>query len=311
METIQPLRLYTDYTSYLRTKFGQPVQKISVNTGSTCPNRDGSLGSGGCTYCNVNSIQPTYVKSTPGITEQLEKGIQFFSKRHKRQLFLAYFQSYTSTYGSEVALIAQIEEAITYPLIVGIVISTRPDCVSEELVKYLVMLNQKTYVSVEFGIESTDEETLKRINRCHTFDQAVESVNSLASEGIAVGGHLILGFPWESEDTMLMHAKRLSSIPLSFLKIHHLQILRYTMLAKEHARNAFTLLTPEKYLDLIIHFLELLPPGLVIQRFLAEAPEKLLVAPRWGGIRNAHFATLVERELENRNSYQGRLYQAG
>jgi uncharacterized protein len=307
---METTRKYRDYASYLRKVFGERVQKISIETGYSCPNRDGDKGTGGCTYCNLDSIRPSYIKNTPSITAQLEKGTEFFRQRNKTGKFLAYFQTYTNTYNDLLTLQKDYEEALRFPGVVGIVIGTRPDCILPELADFLQTLATRCYVSVELGIESTDEETLLRINRCHTFADTVSALELLARRNIHLGGHLILGFPWEGKEGMLSHAQKLSQLPLDSLKLHHLQLLKYTQLAKEHRQTPFTFLQPEEYLQLIIQFLERSNPNVVFQRFIAEAPRHLLIAPQWGGIKNHQFMQQVHQRMVELNTEQGILFPA-
>jgi uncharacterized protein len=305
---LQPFRTYS---SYIRDTFGEKVQKISVETGYSCPNRDGSKGTGGCTYCNLDSIRPAYLKECPTIREQIQKGMDFFLPRKTARKFLAYFQTYSNSYSNFETLREDYEEALRCNGVVGLVIGTRPDCISDELVAYLRSLASKTYVSVELGVESTSDETLDRINRCHTFEDTVVAVRKLTDAGLKTGGHLILGFPWESKELMLEHARRLAQLPFRFLKLHHLQILKHTMLAKQHRENPFQFMSTEEYKELVIRFIELSSPAVVFQRFLAEAPLHLLVAPHWNGIRNFQFTDQVAKAMVERGTYQGRLSKLG
>lgn len=301
---------YNNYSTYIRDFFGERVQKISLNAGYSCPNRDGTKGVGGCTYCNINSIKPNYAHAKKSVTEQLREGIDFFSQKYKAQKYLAYFQSYSNTYQNIEELIKTYEEALSFPGVVGLVIATRPDCINKETVNYLSQLSKTHYISVELGIESTNEYTLKKINRCHTYRDTVRAVELLAKNNIITGGHLILGFPWETRDEMILHAKNISKLPLNLVKIHHLQILKNTQLAKEYelSKEEFPLYNLQDYLDLTVEFLENLRSDIVVQRFIAESPRQLLIAPLWKGVKNYEFTTLVEKKLKKLNTWQGRLY---
>lgn len=309
-ELEQENSVYNSYSNYIRATFGERVQKISINTGYSCPNRDGTKGLGGCTYCNINSIKPEYANARRSVTDQLNDGVNFFTKRYKAVKFLAYFQSYTNTYQNDDVLINTYEEALKVPDVIGLVIGTRPDCLSQEIVKYLLEISKKKYVSVELGIESTCDDTLLKINRCHTYQETKEAVEMLSENDILVGGHLILGFPWESREDMMEHAKKISLLPLKFLKIHHLQILKNTQLAKEYATNQcdFGLLSMEDYLEIIVQFLEYLRPDIVVQRFLSESPKDLLIAPLWNGVKNYEFTAMLEKRMKELNTWQGRKY---
>lgn len=300
--------LFNDYSSYIRRTFGERVRKISINLGFSCPNRDGTKAYHGCTYCNISSLQPSYSRRSLSVSEQLEKGIQFFQVRGNARRFLAYFQSYSNTYRDFDNARKAYQEALCYPGVVGIVIGTRPDCISEEMATYLRELAKQHYVSLEIGIESTDDETLKRVNRCHTYVDVVNCLESFRDCNIHLGGHLILGFPWESRETMLQHASRISSLPLHSLKLHHLQILKRTQLGREHQEAPFQLMHFNSYLDLVTDFVEHTRADLIFQRFLAEAPPHLLIAPHFNGIRNYEFVHLLQKRLRERKSRQGNLF---
>jgi uncharacterized protein len=308
-ETVTQVPLYNDYSSYIKNKFGQRVQKISINTGYSCPNRDGTKGLGGCTYCNIASIKPEYSKASKSITQQLQEGVKFFSKKYKALKYFAYFQSYTNTYNDKSTLIKAYEEALTFPGVVGIVVATRPDCIDEELVEIFKEISNEKYVSIELGIESTCEESLLKINRCHTHTDSEKAIGLLAEKGINVGAHLILGLPWESKDIMVSHAKKLSGLPLNSVKIHHLQILKNTQLEKDHQKNNFKLLTSEEYIELLVDFLECLNPEITVQRFIAQSPDHLLISPQWGGIKNYQFRHLLEKKMSEKNSWQGKHFR--
>jgi uncharacterized protein len=304
------MRAYQDYSSYLQRTFGGRVHKVSINAGYTCPNRDGTKSRSGCTYCNLTSLRMRYAADCETITAQINNGVDFFRQRRKAGKFLAYFQSYTNTYNTIPELLRDYREALAHPLIAGVVIGTRPDCISDDLADELQEMAHHHYVAVELGIESTDDQTLTRVNRCHSFADTVSAVHRLQNRNLHVGGHLILGFPWETEETMLAHADRLSQLPLHSLKLHHLQILRQTALAKEHRKQPFRLLTQEEYYPLIIAFLERSRPDLIFQRFIAEAPSNLIIAPHWNGIRNYQFAEKLNNLMIARNTFQGRTFTA-
>lgn len=302
----QPPFPFREYSSYLKERFGGRVQKISLSIGNTCPNRDGTRGKGGCTYCNIGSIQPNYLSNVSGVKDQLKKGIAFFASRRQGCRFLAYFQTYSNTYSSTEYLRASVEEALEVDGVVGIVISTRPDCIPDDTLEYLARLSLSRYVSVEIGIESTCNHSLERMNRCHTWSETVLAVNRLAAANIEVGGHLILSLPWESREEMIGHAVKLSALPLHCLKLHHLQVLKKTRLAGEHRIAPFSFRSEEEYRELVIEFLEHLRPDIVLQRFIAEAPPKFLVAPHWGGVRNSQFTGKLKAEMIKRCTWQGK-----
>lgn len=301
--------LFRSNSEYIRKTFGERVQKIAINTGYSCPNRDGTKGLGGCTYCNINSIKPDYAKPKKSIHQQLAEGIDFFSKKNSGNKYLAYFQSYTNTYNNIDVLIKDYEEALSYEGVLGLVIATRPDCIPDGLINYLSNIAKTKYISVELGIESTNDDTLKKINRCHSYQETIDAITTLSKNGITVGGHLILGFPWESREEMIQHAIRISQLPLQQIKLHHLQVLHNTELARQYSVNAFPLMSVNEYLDLIVNFLEHLRSDIVVQRFIAESPKKLLIAPQWNGIRNRDFTTMVESKMRELNTWQGKKYK--
>lgn len=300
---------YTDYGTFVRNKFGERVQKISINVGFTCPNRDGSKGTGGCTYCNNQSFKPDYCKPQTDIREQLEKGIEFFGKKRKIKKFLAYFQSYTNTY-AELELIKELYlMALDHPGVVGLVIGTRPDCVSEELIEFLSELSKKYFICLEFGVESTLDRTLEAVNRCHTFAETKKAYKMASNKGIFLGAHLILGLPGESRDEMLQHAVELSKLPINFLKIHQLQIVKHTMMANQYKNHSeeFNLFDIQDYLGLVTEFICLLRPDIVLERFISESPPDLLIAPKWG-LKNFEMVNLIEKKMVTENMWQGKFY---
>ena len=300
---------YLNYNQILKTEFSERVQKISINAGFTCPNRDGSKGTGGCTYCNNQTFSPEYCKSNRSVSEQVEEGIAFFHHKYKAQLYLAYFQSYTNTYDSLDNLKAIYEEALSFPNVIGLVVGTRPDCVSEELLDYFARLAKNYYVMIEYGIESTHDETLLFINRGHDYACAEKAILDTASRGIRVGAHIILGLPGEERETILSHADILSQLPITALKIHQLQLVRGTKMALQFTEHPqwFHLYTAEEYIDLAIDFVERLNPDIAIERFVSQSPKELLIAPEWG-LKNFEFTAKIEKHLIERDAWQGRLF---
>jgi radical SAM protein (TIGR01212 family) len=302
---------YNDFSSYFRNKFTERVQKVSVDAGFTCPNRDGSKGHGGCTYCNNKTFKPTYCNLENSVTSQVQEGVEFFGKKYKAMKFLAYFQAFTNTYAPLEDLKDLYEEALKHPKIMGLVISTRPDAVNTELLDYLAELSKKVYVMVEFGLESHLDRTLESINRGHTFAESVWAIQETAKRGINNCAHLILGLPGESRDELLEQATVISSLPIKNLKLHQLQIHKGTLLEKRYLQNPdqFKLFTVEEYIDLSVDYLELLNPKIIVERFVSQAPAELLIAPKWG-LKNFEFVAKVEKRLKQRNTWQGRLFQA-
>lgn len=298
---------YREFGDFLRERFPFKAQKIAINAGFTCPNRDGSKGRGGCTYCNNQTFNPGYCQTDKSVTDQLAEGVRFFSRKYPEMRYLAYFQAYTSTYGEQERLERLYEEALDYPGVVGLVIGTRPDCMPDRLLDYLARLSEQVLVLVEYGVESTLDRTLRRINRGHDFAEAEEAIRRTAARGIAVGAHLILGLPGESRDEILGHADRLSDLPLTTLKLHQLQLIRHTRMALEFERQPedFHLFTVDEYIDLAIDFIERLDPAIALERFVSQSPKELLIAPDWG-LKNYEFTARVNRRLAERDSWQGK-----
>ncbi|MGP1436578.1 MAG: TIGR01212 family radical SAM protein [Phocaeicola sp.] len=300
---------YHDLSGFLAEKFPFKVQKISINAGFTCPNRDGTVGYGGCTYCNNQTFNPEYCKTEKTVAQQLEEGKQFFARKYPNMKYLAYFQAYTNTYGELDRLARMYEEALSVDDVVGMVIGTRPDCMPDELLNYLTELNRRTFLIVEYGVESTNDETLKRINRGHDYRTAVEAVQRTTEKGILVGIHLILGLPGESREQILDEAEEVSRLPVILLKLHQLQLIRGTCMAKEYAEHPerFHLYAADEYVELVVDFLERLRPDIVLDRFVSQSPKYLLIAPDWG-LKNFEFTEKVKKCLLQRNTFQGRLF---
>lgn len=301
--------LYADMGSYLAARFPYKVQKISLHAGFSCPNRDGTKGRGGCTYCNNQTFSPDYCHTGRGITEQLDEGIAFFARKYPDMKYLAYFQAYTNTYGATPYLAACYEEALAHDGVVGLIIGTRPDCMPPDLLAYLSDLARDRYLMVEYGIESTCDETLARVNRGHDYASAVDAVRRTAEAGIPVGAHMILGLPGESRETILSHAGRLSALPLTMVKLHQLQLIRGTRLAQEYEQGVADIYpyTVTEYVDLAIDFIERLRPDIVVERFVSQSPDALLIAPRWG-LKNHEFTARLLQRMRERNTWQGRLW---
>ena len=299
--------LYNEFGQWLREQFPYKVQKISINAGFTCPNRDGTRGWGGCTYCNNQTFNPEYCRTEKSVTEQLEEGRRFFAHKYPEMKYLAYFQAYTNTYGDIQRLISLYEEALSSKDVIGLVIGTRPDCMPSDLLNYLEELNQRTFLLVEYGIESTCDETLQRINRGHTFAETKEAIIRTSSRGIRVGGHVILGLPGESHEMIIKQARDVSSLPLTTLKLHQLQLIRGTRMAHEYELNPneFHLYEVDEYIDLVIDYVENLRPDIVLERFVSQSPRELLIAPDWG-LKNHEFTSRVRRRMEERGSFQGK-----
>ncbi|MEN9917746.1 MAG: hypothetical protein RL662_182 [Bacteroidota bacterium] len=302
---------YNDFGDFLSKIFTYKVQKISINAGFTCPNRDGSKAVGGCTYCNNQSFSPGYGGKQRSVTDQLRDGIAFFSHKYPEMKYLAYFQSYTNTYDDMDKLIALYEEALAYPNVVGIIIGTRPDCMPDELLAYFEKLKERTFLMIEYGVESTLDTTLEFINRGHTYAESVDAIIKTAEKGIYTGAHMILGLPDESKLQMLAHADKLSQLPLTTIKIHQLQLIKGTMMAKQHREqpDLFNLFEVNDYIDLCIDFSERLNPSFIIERFVSQSPESLLIAPKWG-LKNFEFTAKILKRFTERKAWQGRLFNS-
>ncbi|WNH11816.1 TIGR01212 family radical SAM protein [Thalassobellus suaedae] len=301
---------YNDYSSFIKKKFSERVQKISLNTGFTCPNRDGTKGVGGCTYCNNNTFNPNYCKPSKSISEQLDSGIAFFSKKYKTQQYLAYFQAYTNTY-ADINLVKELYlEALNHPKVIGLVIGTRPDCINDDLINFLSELSKTYYISLEFGVESTLDKTLKMVNRCHTFKETVDAYERSKNKGLHLGAHLIIGLPGESKEDILNHATKLSKLPINTLKLHQLQVVKHTMMAIQlkEKPEMFSLYSSEAYIDLVTEFIALLRPDIIIERFISESPAHLLIAPKWNGLKNFEMVAKIDKKLVEKNLWQGKHY---
>lgn len=305
------MKTYREFGDFLKEIFPFKVQKISINAGFTCPNRDGTKGFGGCTYCNNQTFSPEYCHTEKSVGAQVSEGIRFFSRKYPEMKYLAYFQAYTNTYASLEALIRLYEEALAHPEVVGLIIGTRPDCMPDALLDYLADLSRRRFVLVEYGLESTLDKTLRRINRGHTQTESEAAVRRTAERGIYTGAHLILGLPGETREEILLHAGRLSALPLTTLKLHQLQLIRQTRMAQEYAENPdeFHLYEVDDYIDLAIDFIERLSPQIVVERFVSQSPKELLIAPDWG-LKNFEFTEKLRKRIRERDTWQGKFFTA-
>lgn len=300
---------YNDFAGYMRGRFGCKVQKISIDAGFTCPNRDGTKGVGGCTFCNNQTFNPAYCQRFLPVDEQMRDGIRFFAHKYPLMRYLAYFQAYTNTYDSLDVLRERYEQALAVDGCLGIVIGTRPDCMPDALLDYLQELSQRTFVLVEYGIESTYDSTLLRVNRGHNYSTAVDAVVRTAKRGIPVGAHIILGLPGETREMLLQQPALLSKLPLTTLKLHQLQLIRGTQMEQEYAAvpTDFHLFSLEEYIDTVVDYVERLRPDIILERFASSSPKELLIAPDWG-IKNYEFVEKVKRRMVERDTWQGKLY---
>jgi uncharacterized protein len=307
---LEKKKRYNDYSSFIKGKFSERVQKVSLDTGFTCPNRDGTKGVGGCTYCNNNTFNPYYCKPSKSITQQLDEGIEFFSKKYKTQQYLAYFQAYTNTY-ADIDLVKELyNEALSHPKVIGLVIGTRPDCINEDLIDFLSELSKEYFISLEFGVESTLDRTLEMVNRCHTFEETKAAYELSKDKGFDLGAHMIIGLPGETREEILNHAKELSKLPIKTLKLHQLQVVKHTMMAIQlkEKPEMFSLYSAEEYIDLITDFVALLRPDIIIERFISESPTHLLIAPKWNGMKNFEITAKIEKKLIEKDLWQGKNY---
>lgn len=301
---------YNSLGPHFRRKFGGvKVQKISIEGGFTCPNRDGTRGKGGCTYCNNAAFSPTIHNSRLPVGQQLEKGIAFFSHKYQGMQYLAYFQSFSNTYAPVEHLRSLYGEALAFPGVAGLVIATRPDCLSEAHLDYLAELSEKSYLMLEIGVESHLDKTLTLINRGHTFSESVRAIENAAARKIRTTAHMILGLPGEDYHDFMEQASVISQLPVDNLKLHQMQIHRGTVMARRYETDpsSFHLFTAEEYASLVVDYLEHLNPAISVERFTSQAPEDLLIAPSWG-IKNYVFTHLVEKLLEERDSWQGKSF---
>lgn len=304
-------RRFNSYSSYFTREFGGRVQKISIDAGFSCPNRDGKISSGGCAFCRNDAFNPSYCHSGKSVRQQIEEGIEFHQRRYRRaKSYLAYFQAYSNTYKPVDELDKLYCEALSVEGVSGLVIGTRPDCISEKILAMLQRIRSifNTHIIVEYGIESVYDSTLQRINRGHGFDIARKAVELTREYGFHCGGHLIFGLPGETRDMMLHAADVVSKLPLTSVKFHQLQIFKDTKMADEYIANPsdFQLFTLEDYIEFVIDFIERLNPNIVIERFAGEVPPRFLVSKPWLNLRYDQVLSLIEKRLEERDTYQGK-----
>lgn len=303
---------YNTFVGYFKRKYGERLQKIVLDAGFTCPNRDGKVGRGGCTYCDNAAFHPSYSTSNKSLRQQLDEGIGFHKVRYRTtEHYLAYFQSYSNTYAPLEKLKQLYTEALSHPQVVGIVIGTRPDCVDEEKLDYLQELAKDHVVIVEYGIESCYDQTLERINRGHDFETARRAVEMTAARGIDVGVHFILGLPGETRKMMLDSCEIINRLPIRSIKFHQLQFVKGTRMEKEFAEKPedFERFSLEEYIDFFVDMLERLRPDLSIERFVGEVPPRFVNETPWGLIRNVEILRLLDKRLEERDTWQGRYFK--
>ena len=302
---------YNSFVGFFKRKYGERLQKIVLDAGFTCPNRDGKVGRGGCTYCDNAAFHPAYSTAGKSLHQQMDEGIGFHKVRYRTtEHYLAYFQAFSNTYAPLERLKELYEDALSHPQVVGIVIGTRPDCVDEEKLDYLAELAKKHVVIVEYGIESCYDSTLERINRGHDFETARRAVQMTADRGIGVGVHFILGLPGETRQMMLDSCDLINSLPIRSVKFHQLQIVKGTRMEQEYAERPedFERFSLEDYLDFFVDMLERLRPDISIERFVGEVPPRFVNETPWGLIRNVELLRLLDRRLEDRDTWQGKIY---
>ena len=304
-------RRYNAFAPYFKELFGERVQKISVDAGFTCPNRDGTKGYGGCTYCNNNAFNPSYCHPEKPLAQQIREGIEFHQVRYRRaNKYLVYFQPYSNTYAPLDHLKELYETALAQPGVIGLVIGTRPDCVDREKLQYLGELSKNYYITVEYGVESVYNETLKRINRQHTYEESVKAIELSRKYDLHTGAHFIFGLPGESRQMMMDSVQEINKLPLNSIKFHQLQIVEGTAMAKDYALHPkdYDLFSFDEYVDFIIRFTERLNPTFIIERFAGEVPPRFLAGPGWGLIRNDQINVAIEKEMGKRNTWQGKFF---
>ena len=304
-------RRFNSYAAYFRRTFGHRMQKVTINAGFTCPNRDGKISTGGCTFCDNAAFTPSYCDSTKSITQQIDEGVEFHRKRYRTaEQYLAYFQSFSNTYAPIERLRECYDEALSHPAVAGIVVGTRPDCVDEEKLDYFAELARRKYVAIEYGVESCYDATLRRINRGHDFATARRAIEMTAERGIHCGAHFILGLPGESDQMLIEQVEQINSLPLTTVKFHQLQLFRGTALAREWDEHPerFRFWTIEEYIDLFVEILRRLRPDIVVERFAGEAPPRYHHTKGWGLVRNEQLLAMLDKRLEERGVHQGEIF---
>jgi radical SAM protein (TIGR01212 family) len=299
---------YNSYGSYIKSRYGERVQKVTVDAGFTCPNRDGTVANGGCIYCNNASFNPPYNDAAKSIRQQVIEGVEFLRRRYGVKKFIVYFQAYSNTYASLDQLKELYGQALEIPDVIGLTIGTRPDCVDFDKINYLETLAKTHDITIEYGLESIYDETLRKINRGHDFQSYLNAMEMTKNRGIKICTHIILGFPWENIKDWLEQAKILSDQPVDFMKIHHLHVVNDTVMAAQYKKDPFHVFSYNEYLKVIVSVVERLSPKIVLQRLAGEAAPRILIAPRW----NKKYAEVlhgIESELERQNTWQGKYFK--
>lgn len=297
---------YNSFGAYIRNRFGAHVHKVNVDAGFTCPNRDGTAGHGGCIYCNNDSFKPGSCRPALSVTEQIDNGIKYLSRRYKTGKFLVYFQPYTNTYAPVDKLEGLYSEALSDPSVIGLAIGTRPDCIDPEKLDMLERLAKRHFILIEYGLQSIHDRTLAFINRGHDFAAFLNAVDSTrARQNLHVGVHTIMGFPTETRSEMLAMADALNDTGIEFMKVHQLQVIKGTKMAELYERERFHVFGYREYVDFMAEFIGRLSPSIVLQRLFAAAPDDILIAPRWDRGRDELLRD-IDRRLEELDSFQGK-----
>lgn len=302
-------RRFNTWADQVKKKYGTRMQKLSINAGFSCPNRDGTVSYGGCTFCNNAGFNPSYCDPKKTITEQIDEGLSFIKIRYPRaKMFVAYFQAYSNTHASLQKLKGIYSQALEHPEISGLVIGTRPDCIDDQKLNYLAELSEKHFIKLEYGVETCYNNTLLRINRGHTFEDSAKAIEKTASKGICTGIHMIFGLPGETRQMMLDQVELINKLPINTIKFHQLQIVKDTVMADEYLEHPerFELFDLEEYVEFVASFVERLRPGIAIERFSGEVPPRLIAGKRWRNVRSDVIIGMIEACLERRNSFQGK-----
>lgn len=303
-------RRYNSFNHVLKETFHCKVRKINLRLDFTCPNRDGTVAVGGCTYCNNASHTPQAYRPGMSVREQLEQGIEAMRQRHRAEKFIAHFQSYTNTYGTLDKLERLYREALEVPGVTGLSIATRPDCVADDVLDLIADISRSTYVWLELGLESMHDKTLQWVNRGHGLREFIDAVERSKARNLRLCVHLILGFPCEGREEILQTPHLLNRLGIDGVKLHNLHVIKNTVLEKIYRAGAFSLLGREEYVSLLVDFLELLSPEIVIHRLTGETYRELTVAPEWS-LNKIATLNAIQKELEERNSWQGKVYFKG
>lgn len=295
---------YNSFGSYVKREFGTHVHKVNIDAGFTCPNRDGTVGVGGCIYCNNDSFRPGSCKPTLSVQEQVKNGIGYLARRYSAGKFLAYFQPYTNTYAPVETLERLYHEALEEPSVIGLAIGTRPDCIDGEKLDLLQKLSETRFILVEYGLQSIYDRSLEFINRGHDLGSFLKAVEMTRARGIHTGAHVIVGFPTETREEMLAMAPAISEFGIEFLKIHQLQVIKDTPLAGMLGKTPFHVFDYEEYIDFVVEFISMLSPEIVLQRLFATAPDNILIAPRWGRSRHEILRD-INKKFCDKDTFQG------